>query len=84
MLCFILTVSCNMLDQKPPGDGKSLAFGGLTHRRPPSPDLNNRTRKGPRSNESSESGSATGVPVGVDYTGKELQVALVQLALVNA
>ena len=39
----------------------------------------NRNRKGKRSNESSKSGSATGVPVGVDYTGKELQVALVQL-----
>ena len=61
-----------MLDQKPPGgDGKSLAFGGLTHRRPPSPDLY-RIRKGQRSNESSESGSATGVPVGADYTGKNI------------
>ena len=67
-----------MLDQKPSvaGDGKSLAFGGLTHRRPPSPDLYNRNKKGQRSNESSESGSATGVPVGVDYTGRVLTVCV--------
>ena len=60
-----------MLDQKPAGagDGKSLAFGGLTHRRPPSLNL---YRKGAE------------VPVGDDYTGKELQVVLVQLGLVNA
>lgn len=41
------------------GDGKSLAYGGLTHRRPPSPDLY-KTRKGHRSSESSEAGSAHG------------------------
>ena len=40
-------------------DGKSLAFGGLTHRRPPSPDLY-KTRKGQRSTDSSEAGSAHG------------------------
>ena len=52
------------------GDSKNLAFGGLTHRRPPSPDLY-KIRKGPRSNEGSDQGSVTGVPVGADYTGKE-------------
>ncbi|KAH3897127.1 calmodulin-regulated spectrin-associated protein 1-like isoform X3 [Dreissena polymorpha] len=52
------------------GDGRSLAYGGLTHRRPLSPDPN-RTRKGQRSNESSESGSSQG---GVDYAGPKLFV----------
>ena len=71
-----------MLDQKHPvsggaGDGKTLAFGGLTHRRPPSPDLY-RVRKGPRSNEGSDAGSATGVPVGADYTGKLLKAKITQ------
>ncbi|XP_052763683.1 calmodulin-regulated spectrin-associated protein 1-like isoform X3 [Mya arenaria] len=51
------------------GDGKPLAYGGLTHRRPPSPDLY-RTRKGPRSNEGSETGSAHGS----EYSGPKLFV----------
>jgi len=67
---YVFPVSMNTLHNGGSGaagvDGKSLAFGGLTHRRPPSPDLC-RTRKGQRSAESSESGSAHGG----EYAGKD-------------
>lgn len=51
-------VSMNTLHHNQVGvDGKSLAFGGLTHRRPPSPDLY-RTKKVQKNNEGSDAGSA--------------------------
>lgn len=62
---FMFLVSMHTLNQhNGNGDGKNLAYGGLTHRRPPSPDLY-RIRKGQRSAESSETGSAHGS----DYSG---------------
>ncbi|KAL3891227.1 hypothetical protein ACJMK2_003490 [Sinanodonta woodiana] len=67
-----MSISCNVLST-PPGPEdleQGLAFGGLTHRRPPSPDLD-RLRLGNKgSNDSSEAGSTTGS----DYTGPKLFV----------
>ncbi|KAK3579812.1 hypothetical protein CHS0354_021003 [Potamilus streckersoni] len=67
-----MSISCNVLST-PPGPEdleQGLAFGGLTHRRPPSPDLD-RLRLGNKgSNDSSEAGSTSGS----DYTGPKLFV----------
>ncbi|KAL4218145.1 hypothetical protein ACF0H5_022881 [Mactra antiquata] len=65
-----MTMSLHTLNQhNGSGEGRNLAYGGLTHRRPPSPDLY-RIRKGQRSAESSEAGSAHGS----DYSGPKLFV----------
>ena len=59
-------MSCNVLNGSGTNGDKSLAFGGLTHRRPPSPDLYGRGRRGLKSNESSESSSGHGS----EYSGE--------------
>ncbi|CAG2254163.1 CAMSAP [Mytilus edulis] len=57
-------VSCNQLTTS--AEGKSLAFGGMTHRkRPPSPDLHGRGKMS--ASGSSEAGSMSGS----DYSGLE-------------
>ncbi|KAL5013329.1 hypothetical protein ScPMuIL_007599 [Solemya velum] len=61
-------VSCNTLAHSD-ADGRSLMYGGYTHRRPPSPDLLG-VRRGKGSNDSSETGSCTGS----DYSGPKLFV----------
>ncbi|VDI76016.1 calmodulin-regulated spectrin-associated protein [Mytilus galloprovincialis] len=60
-------VSCNQLTTS--AEGKSLAFGGMTHRkRPPSPDLHGRGKMS--ASGSSEAGSMSGS----DYSGPKLYV----------
>ncbi|XP_060592189.1 calmodulin-regulated spectrin-associated protein 1-like isoform X2 [Ruditapes philippinarum] len=60
-------VSCHTLHNGN-GESQNLAYGGLTHRRPPSPDIYR--PRGQRSNESSEAGSAHGG----EYSGPKLYV----------
>ncbi|XP_033726512.1 LOW QUALITY PROTEIN: calmodulin-regulated spectrin-associated protein 1-like [Pecten maximus] len=66
-------VSCNTL-MTSSADGKSLAYGGVTHRRPASPDLYNRGRRSKANTESSDTGSNTGSNAGSDYAGPKLFV----------
>ncbi|XP_060076436.1 calmodulin-regulated spectrin-associated protein 1-like [Ylistrum balloti] len=67
------SLSCNTL-MTSSADGKSLAYGGITHRRPASPDLYNRGRRSKANTESSDTGSNTGSNAGSDYAGPRLFV----------
>ncbi|XP_021371449.1 calmodulin-regulated spectrin-associated protein 1-B-like isoform X2 [Mizuhopecten yessoensis] len=67
------SLSCNTL-MTSSADGKALAYGGITHRRPPSPDLYNRGRRSKATTESSDTGSNTGSNTGSDYAGPKLFV----------
>ncbi|XP_069106488.1 calmodulin-regulated spectrin-associated protein 1-like isoform X2 [Argopecten irradians] len=67
------SLSCNTL-MTSSAEGKSLAYGGITHRRPASPDLYNRGRRSKANTESSDTGSNTGSNTGSDYAGPKLFV----------